>query len=91
MSMLTLLPVGIMQVKDSFLRGTWFARSAEFYNGAAVQTLGKLRAIPDLIIILVGVIPLTVFLFRTYRHIKQPQIGDGQSVWEKAGISMTED
>lgn len=91
MSMLTLLPVGIMQVKDSFLRGTWFARSAEFYNAPAVQVLGKLRAIPDLIIILVGVIPLTVFLFRTYLHIKQPQIGDGESVWEKAGISMTED
>ncbi|MEK7353504.1 MAG: cbb3-type cytochrome c oxidase subunit I, partial [Chloroflexota bacterium] len=40
MSMLTLLPVGILQVKESFLRGTWSARSAEFYNGAAVQALG---------------------------------------------------
>ena len=91
MSLLTLLPVGIMQVRDSFLHGTWFARSADFYNGAAVQALGKLRAIPDLLIILVGVIPLTIFLFRTYGHLKQPRIGDGESVWEKAGITMTED
>ncbi len=91
MSMLTLLPVGILQVKESFLQGTWFARSAEFYNSPIIQTLGKIRAIPDLIIILLGVVPLAVFLFRTFRHIKQPQIGDGQSVWEKVGISMTEE
>jgi len=91
MSMLTLLPVGILQARDSFLYGTWLARSAEFYNGATVQLLGKLRAIPDLIIILVGVVPLTVFLFRTFPHIRKPQIGDGESVWEKAGISMSEE
>ncbi len=90
MSMLTLLPVGILQARDSFLYGTWLARSAEFYNGATVQMLGKLRAIPDLIIILVGVVPLTVFLFRTFPHIRKPQIGDGESVWEKAGISIPE-
>ena len=91
MSMLTLLPVGLLQARDSFLYGTWFARSAEFYNGPAVQLLGKLRAVPDLIIILVGVIPLTIFLFRTFPHIRKPQIGDGESVWEKAGVSIPED
>jgi len=88
MSVLTLLPVGIMQVRDSFLHGLWFAKSADFYNKTAVQWLGNLRAIPDLIVILVGVVPLTIFLFLTYRHIKRPEIGDGESVWEKAGISI---
>lgn len=88
MTMGTLLPIGILQVKDSFSRGLWFARSADFYNKTAVQVLGNLRAVPDLIIILVGVIPLAAFLFLTYLHIKRPQIGDGESVWEKTGISM---
>ena len=88
MLMMTLLPIGILQVKDSFTYGIWFARSADFYNKATVLFLANLRAIPDLIVILVGVLPLTAFLFLTYRHIKRPQIGDGESVWEKGGISI---
>jgi nitric oxide reductase subunit B len=91
MSMLTLLPIGIMQVKDSFTYGTWFAKSADFYNKSAVQVLGNLRIIPDSIVILAGVLPLAVFLFYTYRHIKSPEIGEGESVWEKAGISIADD
>jgi hypothetical protein len=84
-------PPATMQVKDSFTYGIWFARSADFYNKAPVQLLGNLRAIPDTIVILAGVLPLTVFLFLTYRHIKRPQIGDGESTWEKAGISIADD
>jgi nitric oxide reductase subunit B len=91
MLMLTLLPIGILQVKDSFTYGIWFARSADFYNKTTVLFLANLRAIPDLIVILVGVLPLTAFLFLTYRHIRRPQIGDGESVWEKAGISISDD
>lgn len=91
MSMLTLLPIGIMQVADSFAYGTWFARSADFYNKDPVQLLANLRAIPDTIVILAGVLPLAVFLFYTYRHIKSPEIDEGQSVWEKAGISIADD
>jgi nitric oxide reductase subunit B len=90
MSMLTLLPMGLLQVKDSFTRGVWHARSAAFYNEPAVQLLGKLRMLPDSIVILVGVVPLAAFLFLTFRHLRRPQIGDGESVWEKAGISLNE-
>jgi nitric oxide reductase subunit B len=87
MSMVALLPVGLLQVRDSFTYGVWHARSAAFYQQPAVQLLGKLRMFPDLIIILVGVVPLATFLFLTFRHLRKPQIGDGESVWEKAGIS----
>ena len=87
---MTLLPIGVLQVKDSFVHGIWFAGSADFYNKTAVLWLGDIRAIPDLIIIIVGVLPLTAFLFMTYRHLKSPKIVDGESVLDKAGISIAD-
>jgi nitric oxide reductase subunit B len=66
----SLLPVGIAQVVASYKNGLWFARSSEFYNGPIVQVLGQLRIIPDLIIILLGAIPLLIFLLKTYPKLK---------------------
>jgi nitric oxide reductase subunit B len=53
----TLFPVGIMQTWTAYQEGLWAARDAAFFERKAVLILGTLRVIPDLTIILVGVVP----------------------------------
>ena len=84
----TLLPVGAMQAWTAFNDGLWVARSAEFFEGGTVVALGTFRAIPDLIIICLGVLPLAWFLIRTYPHLKKAEIKDNESVWERLGIEL---
>ncbi len=64
------------------------ARDASFFERAAVVTLGNLRVIPDLIIIVLGVLPLGYFLFTTYPRLKAAEIKEGESVWERLGIEL---
>jgi len=88
MSFLTLLPVGLIQAWVSFQDGLWAARSAAFFEGTTIALLGNLRIIPDLIIIVLGVLPMAYFLFTTYPHLKAVEIKDGESVWDKMGIKL---
>lgn len=80
----TLFPVGIMQTWTAL----WAARDASFFEREAVLLLGTLRIIPDLTIILVGVLPLTWFLFNTYPHLKAEQIREKESVWKRLGVEL---
>ena len=84
----TLLPVGLMQVWISFKEGLWAARSADFFETGPVVFLGTMRALPDMIIIVAGVLPLVYFLLTTYPHLKATEIKDGESVWERLGIEL---
>ena len=84
----TLFPVGIYQTWTSYQEGLWAARDASFFERSFVQILGTVRVIPDLMIILVGVLPLAYFLFKTYPHLKAPQIKEGESVWDRLGIKL---
>jgi nitric oxide reductase subunit B len=84
----TLLPVGIMQAWTSYKDGLWSAREAAFFERGAVQTLGQLRLIPDLMIIVLGVLPLAYFLFKTYPRLKAERIKEGESVWDRLGIEL---
>ena len=61
---------------------------AAFFERGVVQVLGTWRVVPDLVIIVLGVLPLAYFLFRTYPHLKSGRIEDGESVWEKLDISL---
>jgi len=88
MAFATLLPVGAMQAWTSFKHGLWAARSADFFEEAAVVLLGTFRIVPDLIIILLGVLPLAYFLITTYPHLKARAIRDGESVWERLGVEL---
>jgi nitric oxide reductase subunit B len=88
MTMGTLLPIGAMQAWTSFKEGLWVARDASFFESTAVVTLGNLRVIPDLIIIVLGVLPLAYFLFTTYPRLKAAEIKEGESVWERLGIEL---
>ena len=75
MTVLTLFPIGIAQVWTSYKEGLWMARDASFFERPFVFTLGQLRIIPDTIIIVLGVIPLVVFLFWTFPYLKPMQPG----------------
>ncbi len=88
MTLGTLFPVGILQAWTSFKEGLWAARDAAFFESGFVSVVGSLRMIPDLMIILLGVIPLAYFLFRTYPHLKASEVGEGESVWDRLGIQL---
>lgn len=84
----TLFPVGILQTWTSFKEGLWAARDASFFETGAVHLLGSLRIIPDLTIIVLGVLPLAYFLFKTYRYLKATEIKEGESVWNRLGVEL---
>ncbi|MGQ9694949.1 MAG: nitric-oxide reductase large subunit [Thermodesulfobacteriota bacterium] len=88
MALGTLFPVGVYQAWVSFQDGLWVARDPSFFEREIVYLLGNLRIIPDLIIILLGVLPLTYFLFKTYRYLKGATIKGGESVWQRLGIEL---
>lgn len=88
LAMGTLLPIGAMQAWISFTDGLWVARSADFFEKGSVVVLGTLRIIPDLIIIILGVLPLAYFLVTTYPRLKAVEIKDGESVWQRLGIEL---
>jgi nitric oxide reductase subunit B len=84
----TLFPVGIYQTWTSYKEGLWVARDASFFERGFTHFLGTVRVIPDLMIILLGVLPLAYFLFKTYPHLKAPEIKEGESVWDRLGIRL---
>jgi nitric oxide reductase subunit B len=88
MAFLTLLPVGLIQTWTAFKDDYWVARSADFFEKGSVVFLGTFRAIPDTIIIVLGVVPLAYFLISTYPHLKAAEIKDGESVWDRLGIEL---
>ena len=88
LTMGTLLPVGILQTWTSFTEGLWAARDASFFEGGLVLILGTIRIVPDLVIILLGVVPLLYFLFSTYPYLKAVGIREGESVWDKLGVQL---
>jgi nitric oxide reductase subunit B len=88
LTLATLFPIGVMQAWTSFQQGLWAARSADFFERDVVVALGTIRIVPDLTIILLGVLPLAYFLFRTYPHLKAALIKEGESVWERLGVQL---
>jgi nitric oxide reductase subunit B len=49
MSVLSLLPVGLLQAWASIQHGTWYARSAEFMQSGSMQTLRWMRVPGDIV------------------------------------------
>jgi nitric oxide reductase subunit B len=61
MLLLSLLPVGVLQTIASIKVGMWYARSTEFMQGDAMQTLRWLRIVGDTIFA-VGSVALALFV-----------------------------
>ncbi len=88
MTLGTLFPIGIAQVWTSYKDGVWAARDVSFFERPFVRILGQWRIAPDTIIIVLGVLPLVYFLFKTFRHLKTREIGEDESVWDRLGIKL---
>ncbi len=76
-----LLPIGLMQVWQSYDQGFWYARSEAFYNLPAVQQLGEWRMWPDLILIFLGAFPLLYFLLSTFPRLRAADQGEPGEGW----------
>ena len=79
MAVLTLLPVGLMQARASYIQGLWYARSPAFYEEPWVKFIGQWRIVPDLIII-TGVIALVMFVLHAVSNLKPATVNDGEAV-----------
>jgi nitric oxide reductase large subunit len=77
------LPSLVLQTWVSFKESFWVARDASVFMKPFVQFIGTVRVIPDLTIILLGVFPLLVFLFKTYPRLTAAEIKEGESVWQQ--------
>ncbi|MHB0938614.1 MAG: nitric-oxide reductase large subunit [Armatimonadota bacterium] len=77
MILITLAPVGFMQLKESFTDGFWAARSLEFYRQATVHRLLWLRIIPDSIFIVFGVLPVAAAIIWAYLNQRPANVADG--------------
>jgi nitric oxide reductase subunit B len=61
MALLTLLPIGTLQLFASLEHGYWFARSAEFMRQPIIQTLVWLR-VPGDTVFAIGAVALAIFV-----------------------------
>ena len=84
----TLFPIGIAQAWTSYKEGLWMARDVSFFERPFVALLGQLRIIPDTVIIVLGVLPLVYFLFKTFPYLKAQEIKEGESVWDRIGVKL---
>jgi nitric oxide reductase subunit B len=70
MVLMSLLPIGLAQASASISEGLWYARSAEFLQQPALQTLRWLRA-PGDIVFAAGIAGLALFGWRLWRGTRR--------------------
>ncbi len=80
MTLFTLFPIGVAQAWTSYKEGLWMARDYSFFERPFVFMLGQLRIIPDTVIIVLGVVPLLYFLFKTYPYLKPQKTEENETV-----------
>ncbi len=78
MILITLLPVGILQLAESYQSGFWAARDPGFYRESLVRTLLWWRALPDTIFIGFGVLPLAWFVVKSLFRLRPSSVKDGE-------------
>ena len=69
MIIITLLPVGFMQLAKAYTDGFWAARQISFYHEPVVHFLLWIRMMPDTIFIL-GILPLVWALWIGFRNLR---------------------
>ncbi len=80
MILITLAPVGFLQFADSFQNGFHAARDFAFYQQPIVHFLMWLRALPDTIFIVPGILPLVYMTFTGLFHLRPVARPSGQAV-----------
>jgi nitric oxide reductase subunit B len=64
-----LFPGGVYQLRDVLQNGYWHARSAEFLS--SIRLVEWLRMPGDLTFALLGVIPMVIAVFLSYRSMRR--------------------
>ena len=77
MFILTLLPVGVLQVLDNVNHGYWHARSNAFWDDRTVQILGQIRLLPDALMVF-GSATLLLFVVKALRGLKPVEVKEGE-------------
>ncbi|HEU4708117.1 MAG TPA: hypothetical protein VFS17_02300 [Methylophilaceae bacterium] len=75
MALLTLLPLGTMQLLAALRHGYWYARSAEFMQQPIVDTLVWLR-VPGDVVFSIGALSLTWFFIRLWLWPKRETVSE---------------
>lgn len=70
MVVISLLPVGYLQLKEAVLNGFWAARDFSFYQQPLVNTLLWVRMLPDTIF-LIGILPLIWLFWKGFINLRQ--------------------
>lgn len=70
MVLMDLFPAGVHQLLAAMQQGLWHARSQEFLQSPAFQTMTWMRIVGGSIFTLGGVFPLTWFVLRQFGHLK---------------------
>ncbi|MBI3986151.1 MAG: cbb3-type cytochrome c oxidase subunit I [Lentisphaerae bacterium] len=78
MFLLTLLPVGMLQVLDNVKYGFWHARSDAFWQQPVIQNLGMIRLVPDTLIG-IGAVTLTLFMLKAITRLKPVEVQEGEA------------
>jgi nitric oxide reductase subunit B len=82
MALLTLLPMGLLQLQAALEHGYWYARSAEFMGKPIIDVLVWMR-VPGDTIFSIGALLVTVFVFRLWLAPKRQAL---PAVEEAAGL-----
>jgi len=81
-----LFPAGVHQIFVAMERGLWYARSQEFLQAPAFQTMTWLRIVGGSIFTLGGVFPLAWFILRQIPHIKPSAVPEPEPRKEKMPV-----
>ena len=76
MALLTLLPMGVLQLEAALDHGYWYARSAEFMGKPLIHALVWMR-VPGDTIFSIGALALAWFVLRLWVAPRREQIGAG--------------
>ncbi len=88
MILITLLPVGLMQMKTAFDKGYWASRAYEFYLDPLVNKLLWIRALPDTVFLVVGILPLLYVVVKAQFNLRKPNVKEDQNIEENNTLSM---
>ena len=84
MVVISLLPIGFIQLKMAYDQGYWASRDPKlFFGQSIVHNLLLIRAVPDTIF-LIGVILLVVFCIKVFFHLRKPTNGEEEPLPSEA-------
>ncbi len=78
MLFVNLVPMGMLQLYDSFQNGYWHARAPEFFMRSDARVLEWLRLPGDVLFIVGGIVPVVVLAVRMFlRRNRYGRLPDG--------------